>query len=126
LEPFEPFSFYGFRVFAADTAGGTMYAVVEIAGEQVKVEEGNTVRVNRLQGDVGEKVTLDRVLLLGGQGDPKIGTPVVDGAAVEASILSHGKGKKVIVFKMKRRKDYRRRNGHRQPFTEIMIEKIAS
>jgi len=103
-----------------------MYAVVEIAGEQVKVEEGNTVRVNRLQGDVGEKVTLDRVLLLGGQGDPKIGTPVVDGAAVEASILSHGKGKKVIVFKMKRRKDYRRRNGHRQPFTEIMIEKIAS
>jgi large subunit ribosomal protein L21 len=103
-----------------------MYAVVDISGDQVKVEEGNTIRVDRLKGDVGEKVTLDRVLLLAGDGEPRVGAPTVEGAAVEASIVAHGKDKKVIVFKMKRRKDYHRRNGHRQPFTEIKIDKISA
>ena len=103
-----------------------MYAVVEIGGSQLKVAQGDRIRVNRMQGEVGEKITLERVLLLAGEGEPRVGAPVVDGASVEASILAHGKAKKVIVFKMKRRKDYRRRNGHRQPFTELKIESITA
>jgi large subunit ribosomal protein L21 len=103
-----------------------MYAVVDVAGSQVRVAQGDRIRVNRLPGEVGEKVTLDRVLLLAGDGEPKVGAPLVGGASVEASILAHGKDKKVIVYKMKRRKNYRRRNGHRQPFTEIRIESISA
>ncbi len=103
-----------------------MFAVVDLGGSQVKVEEGDRIRVNTIPGEPGEKVTLENVLMVGAEGDMKIGTPRVDGASVEASILDHGKAKKIRVFKMKRRKGYRRTNGHRQPYTEIQINKISA
>jgi large subunit ribosomal protein L21 len=103
-----------------------MFAVVDLGGSQVKVEEGDRIRVNTIPGEPGEKITLENVLMVGAEGDMKIGTPRVDGASVEASILDHGKAKKIRVFKMKRRKGYRRTNGHRQPYTEIQINKISA
>lgn len=103
-----------------------MYAVVDVAGSQVKVEEGDRVRVSRMKVEAGEKVTLDRVLLVGGTSETLVGKPEVAGASVEASVLGHGRDDKVIVFKMKRRKGYRRKNGHRQPFTELQIDKITA
>ena len=102
-----------------------MYAVVDVAGSQVKVQEGDRIRVSRLAAEAGEKITLDRVLLVGGA-ETRVGTPQVEGAAVEASVLGHGRAAKIIVFKMKRRKGYRRKNGHRQPFTELQIDKISA
>lgn len=103
-----------------------MYAVVEVAGQQVRVQEGDRIRVSRLNAGAGEKITLDHVLLLGQDQDVQVGTPRVEGAAVEASVLGHGKDKKVVVFKMKRRKGYRRKNGHRQPFTELQVDGITA
>ncbi len=102
-----------------------MYAVVEIAGSQVKVREGDRIRVSRLKAEAGEKITLDRVLMVSQSGETRVGTPQVHGAAVEASVLGHGRDEKIIVFKMKRRKGYRRKNGHRQPFTELQIDGIS-
>ena len=103
-----------------------MFAVVDLGGSQIRVEEGDRVRVNTIAGEPGDKVTLDNVLLVGQDGDTKVGTPKVEGATVEASILDHGKAKKIRVFKMKRRKGYRRTNGHRQPYTELQIDKISA
>jgi large subunit ribosomal protein L21 len=102
-----------------------MYAIVEIAGQQFKVAKDQKVFVHRLQGEAGSKVTFDNVLLLD-NGSITIGAPAIEGAAVTAKILSHLKGDKVIVFKKKRRKGYRVKNGHRQSLTEIQIEGIAT
>ena len=102
-----------------------MYAIVEIAGQQFKVAQDQKVFVHRLQGEEGSKVTFDNVLLVD-NGDVTIGAPAIEGAAVTAKILSHLKGDKVIVFKKKRRKGYRVKNGHRQSLTEIQIESIAA
>ena len=102
-----------------------MYAIVEIAGQQFKVAKDQKVFVHRLQEKEGSKVTFDKVLLLD-DGKVTIGAPAIEGAAVSAKILSHLKGDKVIVFKKKRRKGYRVKNGHRQSFTEIQIESIAA
>lgn len=102
-----------------------MYAVVEISGSQLKVQEGERIRVPRLKAEAGEKITLDRVLMVSKNGETRVGTPQVDGAAVEARVLGHGRDKKIIVFKMKRRKGYRRKKGHRQPFTELQIDGIS-
>jgi large subunit ribosomal protein L21 len=101
-----------------------MYAVVRTGGKQVRVEPGKTVRVERLDGDVGSKIELDEVLLVGGEGSPRVGTPVVDGARVVGTITDQGRGAKIVVFKMKRRKNYRRKQGHRQAYTEIRVEEI--
>jgi len=103
-----------------------MFAVVDLGGSQIKVEEGDRVRVNTISGEPGEKITLDNVLLIDQDGDTKVGTPKLEGASVEASIIEHGKAKKVRVFKMKRRKGYRRHNGHRQPYTDLQIDKISA
>ncbi|MBE83432.1 MAG: 50S ribosomal protein L21 [Gemmatimonadetes bacterium] len=103
-----------------------MFAVVDLGGSQVKVEEGDTIRVNTIEGEPGDKVTLEKVILIGQDGDTKIGTPRVEGASVEASIVEQGKAKKIRVFRMKRRKGYRRTNGHRQPFTDLQINKISA
>ena len=103
-----------------------MYAVVDVGGSQLKVQKGDRVRVNRLDAAPGEKVTWDRVLLLSDENETKVGTPAVDGAKVEASVVEHGRADKVIVFKMKRRKGYRRKNGHRQPYTELQIDSISA
>lgn len=101
-----------------------MYAVVQTGGKQVRVTPGGSVRVERLPGSVGDAVELDRVLLVGGEGDTRVGTPTVDGAKVVATITAQALAPKITVFKMKRRKGYRRKQGHRQPYTELRIEKI--
>ncbi len=103
-----------------------MYAIVEIAGQQFKVAKDQKVFVNRLATEEGKKVTFDNVLLVDNGGDITIGAPAIDGATVEAKVLKHLKGDKVIVFKKKRRKGYRVKNGHRQLLTEIVIENIAT
>ncbi len=103
-----------------------MYAIVEIAGHQFKVEKDQRVFVNRLQTEEGKKVSFDNVLLLGDGDKITVGAPAIDGAQVSAKVLKHLKGDKVIVFKKKRRKGYRVKNGHRQSLTEIVIESIAA
>ncbi len=102
-----------------------MYAIVEIAGQQFKVEKDRKVYVHRLENEEGSKVEFDKVLLLDNNGKVKIGEPTVKGAKVTAKVLSHLKGDKVQVFKKKRRKGYKVQNGHRQYLTQILIEKIA-
>jgi large subunit ribosomal protein L21 len=103
-----------------------MYAVIATGGKQYRVNEGDKVRVEKLTGEKGDVVVFDRVLMLGGEGGAKIGAPTVDGATVEAEIKSQDRDRKIIVFKFKRRKKYRRKYGHRQPFTELQITKIKN
>ena len=103
-----------------------MYAIVEMAGQQFKVAKDQKVYVHRLQTEEGKKVTFDKVLLLDDNGSVTVGAPVIDGAAVEAKVVKHLKGDKVIVFKKKRRKGYRKKNGHRQALTEIVVESIVA
>jgi len=101
-----------------------MYAVVRTGGKQVRVEPGARVRVEQLPGDVGASVELGEVLLVGGGDSVKIGTPVVEGARVSGTITAQGRHPKIRVFKMKRRKGYRRLQGHRQAYTEIQVDSI--
>ncbi|MBO4773352.1 MAG: 50S ribosomal protein L21 [Bacteroidales bacterium] len=101
-----------------------MYAIVEIAGHQFKVEENQKIFVNRLNAEEGSKMEFDRVLLVDNDGSVKVGTPTVEGAKVSATVLSHLKGEKVIVFKKIRRKGYQKKNGHRQYLSQIRIENI--
>ncbi|SDD61851.1 large subunit ribosomal protein L21 [Pricia antarctica] len=103
-----------------------MYAIVEMAGQQFKVAKDQKVYVHRLQTEEGKKVTFGNVLLLGDGTDITIGAPAIDGASVEAKVIRHLKGDKVIVFKKKRRKGYQKKNGHRQSLTEIVIESIVT
>ena len=102
-----------------------MYAIVEIAGQQFKVDKDRRVFVHRLAGEVGDKLTFDKVFLVDNESDVMVGEPVVAGATVNASILKHLRGEKVLVFKKKRRKGYQKLNGHRQEFTQILIEGIS-
>jgi len=103
-----------------------MYAIVEMAGQQFKVAKDQKVYVHRLQAEEGKKVTFDNVLLLDDGKNVTIGAPAIDGAAVEAKVIKHLRGDKVIVFHKKRRKGYRKKNGHRQSLTEIIIESIVA
>jgi large subunit ribosomal protein L21 len=100
-----------------------MYAVIQTGGKQYRVTEGQNLYVERLPGSPGETVSFDQVLLLGGE-TPKIGRPLVSGATVSAEIVGHDRAKKIIVFKLRRRKNYRRKQGHRQPYTELKITAI--
>lgn len=102
-----------------------MYAIVDIAGQQIKVEKGQEIFVNRLDGEEGAKVSFDQVLLKDNDGKVEVGTPTVSGAKVNAKILAHMQGDKVLVFKKKRRKGYQKLNGHRQQLTKIVIEGIS-
>ena len=102
-----------------------MYAIVEIAGQQFKVAKDQKVFVHRLAGEEGDKISFDKVLLTGDGDDITLGAPAIDGASVDATITRHLKGDKVIVFKKKRRKGYRVKNGHRQALTEISISGIS-
>ncbi len=103
-----------------------MYAIVEISGKQYKVQEGDIVFVDRLESvEEGSKVTFDKVLLVSDDKKVLVGQDTVKGAKVEASVIGHGKGKKIVVFKYKAKKNYRRTQGHRQPYTKIQIEKIT-
>ena len=103
-----------------------MYAIVEIAGLQYKVEKDQRLYVNRLNVEAGKKVKFDRVLLIEEKGDVKVGAPVIDGAKVDATVNGEVKGDKILVFKKKRRKGYQKMNGHRQIFTSITINKITA
>ncbi|GMV04213.1 MAG: 50S ribosomal protein L21 [Gemmatimonadota bacterium] len=103
-----------------------MYAVFETGGKQFRAEPGARIRIPTLQAEPGEKVTFDQVLLAGAEGDNvHVGTPVVDGAKVTAEVIRHARTPKIIVYKRKRRKNYRRKQGHRQGFTEIRIDEVA-
>lgn len=101
-----------------------MYAVVSSGGKQYKVKEGETIRVEKIPGDVGAAVSFDDILMLADGETVNIGTPVVENAVVEGHIVQQGKAPKIIVFKYKRRKRYRRKAGHRQQFTAIQIDTI--
>jgi large subunit ribosomal protein L21 len=104
-----------------------MYAIVEAQGRQFKVGPGDSIVTDRMSTEVGAKVTLDRVLLLcRDDGEVLVGTPVVEGAAAEATVVRHGRGKKIIVFRFKAKSNYRRKTGHRQDFTELRIEGITA
>ncbi|MBI3142662.1 MAG: 50S ribosomal protein L21 [Bacteroidetes bacterium] len=102
-----------------------MYAIVEIAGMQYKVEKDQKIYTNRLEGAQGDELTFDKVLLLDRDGEVQIGSPSVSGSSVKATILGHVKGDKLIVFKKKRRKGYEKKNGHRQALTQLEIKEIA-
>jgi len=101
-----------------------MYAVIKTGGKQYKVAPGDKLRVEKLLGEVGDTVTFDEVLLIGGEA-LKIGQPRVEGAKVEAKIMAQDRAKKIIIFKFRRRKNYRRKSGHRQPFTALEITGIT-
>jgi large subunit ribosomal protein L21 len=104
-----------------------MYAVIRTGGKQYRVASGQVIKIERLDGAVGDTVAFDQVLMIGDEadGEPKIGAPLVEGARVTAEVLEQGKGAKVIVFKKKRRKNYRRKRGHRQLQTVLRIRDIA-
>ena len=102
-----------------------MYAIVVTGGKQHRVQEGDLIRVEKLEGEVGSPVTLDHILMVAGDGDAQIGTPKLEGAKIEAEIIRQARGKKVLIFKKRRRKNYRRLNGHRQPFTHLRVNKIV-
>jgi large subunit ribosomal protein L21 len=102
-----------------------MYAVFETGGKQYRAEPGIKVRIPSLQAEPGSTVTFDRVLLAGDGSSVKVGAPLVGGATVTAEVLRHGRDKKVIIFKRKRRKGYRKKQGHKQGFTEIRVNQVA-
>ncbi len=101
-----------------------MYAVIASGGKQYKVSQGDKVRVEKLEGTVGTKVVFEQVLMVGAGDGSKIGTPLVKGAKVEAEILNQGRAKKIVVFKFKRRKKFRKKAGHRQPYTELKVTQV--
>ncbi len=101
-----------------------MYAVIQTGGKQYKVSEGSRLQVERLDAEIGEEIELGEVLMVVDGSDVKVGRPFLDSASVKAQILEHGKGKKIIVFKKKRRKGYKKKRGHRQHYTTIQIKAI--
>ncbi|HZK85139.1 MAG TPA: 50S ribosomal protein L21 [Desulfosporosinus sp.] len=101
-----------------------MYAVIETGGKQFRVQEGDVFYVEKLDANVGDSVTIDKVLLVEKDGVVSIGTPVVEGATAVLKIVEHGKGAKIIVFKFKAKKNYRRKQGHRQPYTKVLVEAL--
>jgi len=103
-----------------------MYAVVKSGGKQHRVSVGDIVKVEKLDGQVGDKVNLQEVLLVAKEGQVQLGRPLVEGAQVQAEIVDQGKHRKVLIFKYKRRKRYRRKTGHRQPFTALKVLDIAT
>ena len=102
-----------------------MYAVVMTGGKQYRVSAGDKIRVEKLNAEAGSTVSLDKVLVVGGEGETMVGAPYVAGACVEAEIVENGKADKVIIFKYKAKKDYRKKQGHRQPYTELKINGIS-
>ena len=101
-----------------------MFAVIRTGGKQARVAPGDSIRIEKLDGAVGDTIELSEVLLVADDGDPRIGTPLVAGAKVVGTITAQGRAPKITVFKMKRRKGYRRKQGHRQSYTEVHVDKI--
>lgn len=102
-----------------------MYAIIETGGKQYRVQEGDVIRVEKIEIADGETVKFDKVLLVSDEERLNVGKPYVDGAVVEAVVENQGKAKKIIIFKYKAKKDYRKKQGHRQPYTQVKIEKIV-
>ncbi|KXB43701.1 hypothetical protein HMPREF3188_01483 [Tissierellia bacterium KA00581] len=102
-----------------------MYAIIETGGKQYRVEEGKSIFVEKLNVNEGDKVSFDRVLFLANGEDVKVGSPVVEGAKVSAVVEKQVRGKKLVIFKFKAKKNYRKKKGHRQPFTKVKIESIV-
>jgi large subunit ribosomal protein L21 len=100
-----------------------MYAIIDTGGKQIKVQEGQEIYIEKIDAAEGETVTFDKVLFVGGD-TIKVGNPTVEGATVTAKVEKHGRQKKIVVFKYKPKKNYRRKQGHRQPYTKVVIEKI--
>ena len=103
-----------------------MYAIIESCGKQYKVAQGDVVFFEKLDAEEGKKVTFDKVILVSEEGKVQVGNPYVKGVKVEGKVVSHGKAKKIIVFKMKPKKNYRRKQGHRQPYTKVEITGIKT
>lgn len=103
-----------------------MYAIIETGGKQYKVQEGDELRVELLGVEAGDIYTVDKVLMLNTGSDFKVGDPYVEGATVTLKVEDHGKAKKIVVYKYKAKKNYRRKQGHRQPFTKVKVEKIEA
>ena len=103
-----------------------MYAVIKTGGKQYKVAAGEKIKIEQIAADVGQEITIDEVLAVGNGADLKIGSPLVSGAVVKATVVAHGKHDKVRIFKMRRRKHYQKRQGHRQAFTEIEISAVSA
>lgn len=103
-----------------------MYAVIETGGKQYRVQEGDVITVEKLDVEAGEKITFDKVLLISDGETIKVGAPFVTSCNVAGTVVEHGKGQKVIIFKYKAKKDYRKKQGHRQPYTMIKIEKVSA
>lgn len=103
-----------------------MIAIVEIAGQQFKVTEGQEIFVHQLEAEAGSSITLDQILMLENNGSVTVGTPVISSAKINATVIGNQKGDKVIIFKKKRRKGYKKKNGHRQCFTKIKIDAISA
>jgi large subunit ribosomal protein L21 len=103
-----------------------MYAIVETGGKQFKVSEGDTIYVEKLTDEVGQSVSLDKVHMILDNGTVRVGSPLVEGAKVTAKVVEHGRGKKIIVFKYKSKKNYHKKQGHRQPYTKLTIESIEA
>ncbi len=101
-----------------------MYAIIAAGGKQYRVSEGDVIRVEKLGVEAGETVTFDEVLVVNNDGDMKVGTPVVEGATVTGTVEANGRARKVIVYKYKRKTGYHKKNGHRQAYTQVKIEKI--
>ena len=101
------------------------HAIIETGGKQYRVKEGDVVFVEKLSAEAGDYVTFDRVLAITSDEESRFGAPAIEGASVKAAVVKSGKSKKIIVFKMRRRKGYRKKQGHRQPYTKVQIEKIS-
>lgn len=103
-----------------------MFAIIETGGKQFRVQEGDTLLVEKLEANVGDTVTIDKVLMVEKDGAYQVGVPLVEGAKALLKVIEHGKGKKIIVFKMKSKKNYRRKQGHRQPYTKVVVEALQA
>lgn len=103
-----------------------MYAIIETGGKQYKVSEGDVLYIEKLEVGAGDVVTFDRVLAVSKEGGLVVGAPLVSGATVSGKVEKHGKGEKIIVYKYKAKKNYRRKQGHRQPYTKVVIDKIQA
>ncbi len=103
-----------------------MYAIIETGGKQYRVQQGDVLNVEKLEANVGETVAIERVLVIEKDGNVQVGAPYVTGAKAVVKVVEHGKGEKIIVFKYKPKKNYRRKQGHRQPFTRVIVEAIEA